>query len=145
MLRNSDGRLKLAHFHGQKFYVDRNKFAAILVERQNHVGRLASGWAPAALAAGIALPQWIARHGGSRGLVQVNLLTTSMRMSAANLAPGVTGPVRGELGRRIPYAVEYQRSAMVREINYMVFKNAQANAIATRNFSNLVPEGMQGG
>lgn len=138
-------RLKLANFRGQKFYVSQSKFGRELRRRQSHVGRMAAGWFPAAQALDVPVQSWIARHGTGRGTIRMQLLTSRMRITVTNLAPGASPGVRAELARRIPYAVQYQAAAMQREIDYLVGKNALTHGMKTRNFSALVPPGMHGG
>lgn len=129
----------------QKIYVDRAKFRRLQKSKEARVGRLAAGWAPAANAVGINLPTWIRRHGAVAGGVVQKFTAATAHFHAFNLAPNAPTHVRNELARRIPPALRYQQAAMEREINYMVFKRAQQNAIATRNFSAFVPAGMFGG
>lgn len=138
-------RLRLNNFRGQKFYVSKPKFQAELKRRQSHVGRMASGWHAAARALDVNVQDWISRHGSARGSINMQLVTSRMRITAQNFAPGASAQVRAELARRIPYALKYQAAAMEREIDYLVGKNALDHGIKTKNFSHLVPEGMMGG
>ena len=137
--------LRLKDFRGQKFYVDVRKFQAVLQDRQSRVGRLAAGWAPAAEALDVPVQQWIARHGAGRGTITRDLNGAQMRITVRNFAPGLPANLRAEIERRIGYAVKYQGDAMKREVDYYAGKVARDLAIKTRNFSALVPEGMQGG
>jgi len=138
-------RLRLNNFRGQKFYVSKSKFQTELKRRQANVGRMASGWHAAARALDVNVQDWISRHGSSRGSVNMQFVTSRMRITAQNFAPNASAQVKAELARRIPYALKYQAAAMQREINYLVGKNALEHGIKTRNFSALVPEGMMGG
>lgn len=143
--RSANGsRLKLTNFRGRKYYVKRSKYQAELKRRQGHVGRMASGFYAAARALDLPVQEWISRHGTGRGTIKQDLMTSRMRITVANFAPGVSPAIRAELARRIPFALQYQAAAMQREVNYMVYKKAQEMAIRTRNFAALVPEGMQG-
>lgn len=130
---------------GAKTFVDVRKVKAIIASKNSRVGVLASGWQAAAAALDVPVQQWIARHGGGGGRVELDFFTARMHVTAENFATGVPAGVRGAMAKRIVYAVQYQRAAMEREIDYMVFKKAQENAMRTRNFSALVPAGMMGG
>jgi hypothetical protein len=137
--------LRLKDFRGQKFYVDIRKFETVLKDRQSRVGRLAAGWAPAAEALDLPVQNWISRHGGGRGTIARDLNGAKMRIAVRNFATGLPANLRSEMERRIGYAVKYQGDAMKREVDYYAGKVARDLAIKTRNFSALVPEGMQGG
>lgn len=143
--KNSSGTGLVLRNPGRKAWVDVRKFEAELQRRQGGVGRLASGWAEGARVLEVPVQAWVARHGTSRGAIRVNTLTADMHITVFNRSAGLPAPLRGEMERRIVAAVGYQREAMEREIRYMGFKQAQALAIRTRNFSALVPEGMEGG
>lgn len=130
---------------GRKFYVDVRKFRAVLTARQSAVGKLAAGWVAAADSLDVPVQQWISRHGASRGTITSDLRSAKMRITVRNLAPNLPANLRAEMDRRIVYAVGYQRSAMQREIDYRAGQVARDLAIKTRNFSALVPEGMNGG
>lgn len=103
--------------HGQKYYVDIRKFQAVLKERQANVGKLAAGWAAGASALDVPLQAWISRHGTSGGRVKLDVGGERMRITVENLGDGLPGGLRSELGRRIPYAVQYQADAMGRAID----------------------------
>jgi hypothetical protein len=136
---------RLKNFRGKKFYVDVRKFQAVLKERQAAVGHLASGWAAAAGALDVPLQAWIARHGRGRGSVKLDLMSSRMRITVANLpSSGLPAIVAAELQRRIGYAVAYQGAAMKREVQIYGLKKARELGIKTRNFDALVPEGMSG-
>ena len=125
--------------------MDTRKFAAVLKERQSRVGRLAAGWSAAAEALDVPLQNWVSRHGAGGGTIRQDLRSAQMRITVRNLAPGLPANLRAEMVRRIAYAVKYQGDAMRREVDYYAGKVARDLAIKTRNFSPLVPEGMQGG
>jgi hypothetical protein len=135
LLRNSGGRLKLkTAYVGQKFYVDAVKFRAVLKDRQARIGRLASGWTPAARAVGVAVPEWVARHGTARGTFQSTPPGGGrIGLRAVNLGTGLSPEVRTELARRIPYALQYERSSMVRQIHHLARTNASALGIRARS------------
>jgi hypothetical protein len=130
---------------GAKAFVDVRKVKAIIASKNSRVGVLASGWQAAAAALDVPVQQWISRHGGAAGRVELDFFSARMHVTAENFAAGVPPGVRYALSKRIQFALKYQESAMEREVDYMVFKKAQENAIRTRNFSALVPAGMMGG
>lgn len=126
-------------------YVDRTKFKALEKRLHSHVGRLASGWVAAAAALEVPVQAWIRRHGGSRGAVKMNLVTAHMSIQILNRLPsGLPGHVRSELERRVPYAVKYQREAMIREAEYILLKRGQQAGLVVRR-PIRVPAGMFGG
>ncbi len=126
-------------------YVDRVKFNLLLDEKKGRIGRFAAGWAAGAGALGVPLPAWVSRHGAGGGMVRMNLVTSRMSITVANFGAGAPHNVRTEMRRRIPYALRYQAAAMQREVDFLVHRGALQHAIRTRNFSALVPAGMQGG
>jgi hypothetical protein len=128
-----------------KFFVDIGKFNRLLKDKESRVGKLAAGWTAAASVFDVPVQSWISRHGSGRGSVKVQLMSSSMSVTAFNYAGNLPENLMAELDRRIIYAVNYQKSAMQREIDYMAFKRAQELAIKTRDFSSLVPPGMMGG
>jgi hypothetical protein len=115
-LKSNGGRMRLANYTGQKFYVDVRKFREVLRDRQGRVGRMASGWGAAAVGLKVALPAWVSRHGTTRGRLVQDLGGPKIKMIVTNFAPEATGPIRAEMVRRIPYATAYQRAGMEREI-----------------------------
>ncbi|MBC7367570.1 MAG: hypothetical protein H7343_12315 [Undibacterium sp.] len=129
---------------GAKAYVDTRKFVAVLAAKQARVGLLAAGFAAGANALDVPLQQWVSRHGPATGTVKMDLFSARMAITVENFAPGVPANVRAALASRISYALQYQRAAMEREINYMVFKNAEKLAIQTGNWDALLPAGMSG-
>jgi hypothetical protein len=139
------GDIGLRLNRGAKAFVDVRKVKAIIAAKNSRVGVLASGWQAAAAALDVPVQQWISRHGGGAGRVTLDFFTARMHVTAENFATGVPAAVRGALSKRIIFALQYQKAAMEREIDYIVFKKAQDNAIATRNWSALVPAGMMGG
>jgi hypothetical protein len=141
--RGSDVGIRLNR--GAKAFVDVRKVKAIIASKNARVGVLASGWQAAAAALDVPVQQWISRHGGGAGRVSLDFFTARMHVTVENFATGVPAGVRGALAKRIIAALQYQKAAMEREIDYLVFKKAQDNAIRTRNFSALVPAGMMGG
>jgi hypothetical protein len=101
---------------GRKFYVDTRKFQAVFEAKRGQVGTLAAGWAAGANALDVPLQQWISRHPTSGGRVTIDVAGSRMLVVVENLGSGLPTHLRGELARRIPYAVEYQRAAMERAI-----------------------------
>lgn len=120
LVNSNDGRMRLkTQFVGRKHYVDIVKYRAVLKDRQARVGRMASGWAAAAGAAGLSVPAWVSRHGGARGKVQSQLTGPVMGLRATNFAPTASPAIRAELARRIPYAMAYERASMRRQIDHL--------------------------
>jgi hypothetical protein len=115
-----------------KFYVDTRKFNTLLKEKESHVGRLASGFAAAAIALDLPLQTWISRHGTGRGMVKTELASPRMRITVVNFAPNLPSNVQAELARRIPYALTYVANGMARNIDVMVRKTAREFGIKTR-------------
>jgi hypothetical protein len=107
-----------------KAYVDQRKFNALFKELSGRVGRMASGWAPAARDLKVALPAWISRHGTARGRVLKDLSGPRSRVTVTNFAPEARGNVRVEMARRIKSAMAYARNGMQRNIDFMVLKSA---------------------
>lgn len=89
----------------QGYYVDATKLRDLALVLKSHVGKFASGWASAANRLGVAVPAWIARHGGRRGTVRVKLTAPKYEIEmTCNVPPNAPG---AELERRVPYAIAY--------------------------------------
>jgi hypothetical protein len=82
-------RSRLSSLHGgrptrggkQAFYVARSKFNAMQKRLFAEVGRLASGWVPAARELGVSVPAWIARHGGADRGTTVEQVSEGSKLS----------------------------------------------------------------
>lgn len=107
-----------------KAYVDKNKFNALFKDLSARVGRFAAGWYAAARFLGVATPAWISRHGEGRGRVVSDFSGSHSRVTVVNIAPTVTGQVRYEMARRLPYALRYAENGMKLNIDNMVLKSA---------------------
>lgn len=130
----------------QVMFVDRTKYKALEKRLHGNVGRLASGWVSAAAAMGQSVQAWIARHGRSRGAVRQNFATGGRLMveMTNRLPANLPGHVRHELERRVVYAVQYQRNAMKREMEYIALRAGQQAGMKVRRMP-MVPAGMYGG
>lgn len=107
------------------YFVDASKLNALEKELRSHVGKLASGWVPAANALqATGTPQWISRHGTSRGSVTVELDAAAMFVEAVNFATSASAGIASEVQRRIPYALRYQYNAMQRELDVLLLRDA---------------------
>jgi hypothetical protein len=80
------------------------------------VGKLASGWAKAALRLGQKLPPWIARHGTKRGQVGLTFTQKEARIVVANAVP-YAGNVSG-IQRRVRFALMLRERALTRQLEY---------------------------
>ena len=111
----------------QPDYVDAAKFRLLLTKLSGHVGKLAAGWMPAATALGLSPAQWISRHGGGRGSVQVQITGASLFVRAVNIvpahAPAWVGP---EMQRRADRAVGYARNDLARQLPYLLQRDARS-------------------
>ena len=80
------------------------------------VGKLASGWAKAALRLGQKLPPWIARHGTKRGQIGLTFTQKEARIVVTNATP-YAGNVRG-IQRRVRFALMLRERALTRQLEY---------------------------
>jgi hypothetical protein len=87
----------------QAFYVDRRKFQPMLKRLLAEVGRVASGWVPAARELGVPVPAWIARHGGSDRGTTVEQVSEGSKLSlrVTNHFPEGAGKVYEDTLRHI--------------------------------------------
>lgn len=106
------------HAKRMLFFVDQNKFNAMVKRLYAEVGRVASGWLMAAIETGISAPAWIMRHlGEGRGDVSrkdVNNVTT---LTATNHVPDTATGVASELERRKAYWARYARGDLDRQLH----------------------------
>lgn len=120
--RKGSGKLV---YRKQKYYVDKRKFEQIRKQRVKEVGKLGGGWATGAQKLQMkGYPAFMRRHAGkSPGSVHVDLKPPDRRIAIKNQVKyGTSIP---SVGRRIAYAVEYQRKAMERQIPYLIRKAAR--------------------
>ncbi|HEX2101312.1 MAG TPA: hypothetical protein VHF69_11635 [Candidatus Synoicihabitans sp.] len=114
--------------------VDAAKVKALHKTLSAHVGRLMSGWVPIAAALDVPVAAWVAVHGTSRGAARLALGGNTPRIVMINRAPGLPPRHHSETVRRLGYALEYQRKAMIRAMDYVVMKEAKAAGfVTTRN------------
>jgi hypothetical protein len=96
------------------FYVDRRKFERLRKKKIKQVGKLGSGFAPAANRLGVALPAFMKRH-QTPGSIQVNSTPDHIQITIINGAH--YAHQIPDLRRRIEWAVGAQRGAMERQLN----------------------------
>lgn len=117
--------LKPALPGGQKYDVDQKKLSALVKELFSHVGRLASGWLEGALKTGATgTPSWVSRHGTSRGSAEITARGGEFGYVIIN--SDVPDIVLIELRRRVEYALAYETTAMVKDMD------GQSKAIAAK-------------
>lgn len=112
----------------QAFYVRKSKFTSMLRRLRSEIGRLASGWIPAARQLGVAIPAWIARHEGSgRGTI-VQVIETAHRivLRVTNRFPDTAGNEAAEMRRRIQKLKEYAIGRLKRQLPHILRKNLRA-------------------
>jgi hypothetical protein len=107
------------------FYVDRRKFDRLARKKKKNVGKLGSGYKPAAGRLGVALPAFMKRH-RSPGSITVDSGPDLIRIVITNgthYAHQVP-----EFRRRIEWAVSTQKAAMERQLN-RAMKQLERNPI----------------
>lgn len=114
----------------QPYFVDERKLRALERELKSRVGFLASGWTASARALGASVPSWVARHGISRGTVNMAFSAPRYGITMTCMAPA-NSPYQ-ELERRIPYAIRYATNNIERQIKYQVDKDAGGAGFAVR-------------
>lgn len=114
---------------GQFYFADERALAQLEVRLKRKVGRLAGQWNSGVEALGIRSPAWVARHGSADGdhRLVLGFLTYAFVMSATD----VPDSVRGELIRRIGYAISYTENSMEREIEAILLKAADRAGFST--------------
>lgn len=117
---------------GAPVYVDARKFNHLAVKLRSHVGRLASGWLPAAQALGLSVPVWVSRHGLSRGAVRYHTTGNDFSFVAANLTPNLPGHLSALVQSRADKAGTKQMQIMEREIPPKMLDGARALGFLTR-------------
>jgi hypothetical protein len=115
-----------------KAYVDIVKYRALLRDKSARIGRMASGWLAAAEGLAVAVPAWIKRHGAVRGRFQRIEHGTRFGLVATNFAPNVPPHIRGEMARRIPYAVRYVERGLRANIHHAGLRAARQSGIKVR-------------
>lgn len=108
-----------------KEYVSERKLMAYYRQKKRDVGYLGGGWAMGARRLNVrGYPAWMRRHAGkARGSIEVDLKPPERRIRIRNRVD--YGTAIAGLGKRIAYAVEYQRKAMERQIPYLIRKAAR--------------------
>lgn len=114
---------KLTRGRAQAYYVDTIKLRALRRLLFSRVGFLASGWLAAAQRLGVAVPNWIARHGTRRGTVQIQLSGPRKSIEITNHVPD-NAPA-AELDRRLQFAVDRATARIDRDFNETVQRDAQ--------------------
>lgn len=90
------------------------------------IGILASGWNAAAIRLGLPLPQWITRHGTSRGQVEVITTGGSVKIRITN-AVRFVGDVSG-MERRVQSALNNRAKQMDKQVDDFAVKKASRAA-----------------
>jgi hypothetical protein len=110
-----------AHVRG---VVSTSVFRAYMRKAKRRVGILAGGWNAAAVALGLKLPDWIARHGKKHGWCRVNLGGDKMSISIRN-AVQFGADVKG-LHRRIQSALDRRAEQIEKQVaNYELVRAAR--------------------
>lgn len=119
---------------GKKFYVSATKFRRVLSKKQARVGVLASGWAPSARALDVTMPAFVSRQNGSgRGAIYKNFGNQArIGIKMVNFAPGLPGPIRAELMRRIPYAAAYVKRGLRANIDHVTLRTAGMSGLRVK-------------
>jgi len=123
--KQATGRKRIGRGRKQAYYADEKKLKAMTKKRHSGVGRLASGWLPAAQKVGVKVPAWIARHGAGRGTVKEDSRRMAYTFTAGNavrygrhvgidrVVQGVKKMRQGKMHRRLPYALR----AVLKKVN----------------------------
>jgi len=123
--KQATGRKRIGRGRKQAYYADEKKLKAMTKKRHSGVGRLASGWLPAAQKVGVKVPAWIARHGAGRGTVKEDSRRMAYTFTAGNavrygrhagidrVVQGVKRMRQGKMHRRLPYALR----AVLKKVN----------------------------
>jgi hypothetical protein len=99
------------------FFVARPKFKKMVTRLFEEIGKLLSGWTPAAVELAIGLPGWVYRHAGEgRGDVRLNRQQNVTSMTAVNHVPEKASGVHAEMERRKAYWVRYATGALDRQL-----------------------------
>lgn len=99
------------------FFVSRPKFKAMVTRLFLEIGKLTSGWAPAAVELAIPLPAWVYRHAGEgRGTVSLQRQQNITTMTAINHVPDKASGVYAEMLRRKAYWVRYAKEGLDRQL-----------------------------
>jgi hypothetical protein len=117
--------------YGGPYYVDARKFNQLAVKLVSHVGRLASGWLPAAMAVGTPVPAWVSRHGLGRGAVRYHVTGSDFSLMAANLTPNIPGHLVSLLQSRTDKAGAKQMQIMQRELPPKMLSEARTLGFLT--------------
>ena len=105
----------------QRYHVDQTQFDALRTSLVGEVGFLAGGWNAAAVALGVPVPAWIARHGTAHGTCEVEIEENRIRILIGNNV-GYARDVDG-FDRRTAAALNYQADAFERELEFLLEKS----------------------
>ena len=117
--------------NGQFYLADERQLARLELALKRKVGSLAGQWNSGVSALGISSPAWVARHGNSSG--NHRLVFAFLKYSFEMSATDVPDSVRGELIRRIGYAIGYTENSLKREMEAMLLKAAGQSGFKTRS------------
>lgn len=126
--RDKRGRVRTdLRRNGRKRYgVPHTELRAEIQRSLNQVGLLASGWNAAATKFKLKMPQWIARHGSSRGRIGVRTSPTDMRIVITN-AVKFAGNVR-DLTRRVNWALNNRARQMDKQLVHLALVETAASS-----------------
>jgi hypothetical protein len=103
--------------------VEKGAYAWFRKSVQGRVGLLASGWNRAAETLGYTPPQWIRRHGTSRGSIDITTANGAFRVRVTNDVK-FAGSVK-DLSRRVQSALNQQAQAMEKRVKFFEEKAAK--------------------
>ena len=108
---------------------DATAFRRYVAAKQSKVGLARSGWAPALLAVGGTVPDWVARHGLAHGAVEDRTSDpTNPTLTARNRTPWASRRDEGE--RILANALASRRRAMETNLRALVRAAAQKSGLA---------------
>lgn len=112
-----------------KVKVPRQKLAQFIRMKQSHVGKLASGWKPAARKFGATVPAWVARH-NSPGSATVSINNNRLRIVISNRVRYAAQMYN--IHRRLQWAINLQRNNLERQIKFNQQRAARQAGFRTR-------------
>lgn len=116
----------------QPYFVDAARLRALERKLKKQVGRLPGEWNKGVQAAGATSPAWVARHGTSNGSGSLNFVGVGIYQFLMS-ANDVPSSVRGEIVRRLGYAMRYTRRSLDRGTKAILLKSAGRAGFDTRN------------
>jgi hypothetical protein len=105
-----------------RILVPMDKLKAYLKAKQQHVGKLASGWNEAAAKLGLKPPAWIWRNDGP-GMMDISVTDKDITIRATNAVPYASE--MSKLRSRLQQALHLQRNKMNRQLKDFMAKAAK--------------------